>query len=378
MMYNVQQIEAAMINLVSWQQKLTDDGIQITEFTTAPTSGRWFNAVHSLLTNVENIWSAAPKYEDVFANDDDEEITQAYNDWLMRETKLGITEAIDRWIGAKIKVKTAGNLLEDDTLFNNTSSFSDLQTSENKFVGHRITPEKSKSLLISIKSIGVQFDTNQVITIRLFKANQKTVQQTQVITYTGNGSVQWVDVDWPIKGEGSYWIGYYQGDVTGSAINGVYNYNYGASGWEKFPSAKYFNVTAFSVNATGAELWDVKNDVYTLGTNYGLNLKFDVRCDYTDFILDQRSLFAKYIQLVVGMRILEIMAFNPNSRINRNELNMSKNDILYELEGETQGRKGRLRLLHDNALEEITFDASRIDQVCLPCRKRKIRFSTLG
>jgi len=71
------------------------------------------------------------------------------------------------------------------------------------------------------------------------------------------------------------------------------------------------------------------------------------------------------------------MAYNPNTRVNRHESNVKRNEILYEIDGDTQGRKGGLRYMLDKAIDEIQFDMTGIDKVCLPCRRRGVKYTSV-
>lgn len=80
---------------------------------------------------------------------------------------------------------------------------------------------------------------------------------------------------------------------------------------------------------------DIEMLKYTNTQNYGLNVEISVGCDLTDFIVSQRQLFANVLQLQVAYNALRTMAMNPDVRVNRNQSNVSRMDILYELDGNT-------------------------------------------
>jgi hypothetical protein len=120
--------------------------------------------------------------------------------------------------------------------------------------------------------------------------------------------------------------------------------------------------------------------VSNLGTNYGLNYKVSVSCDYTDFILDQKEQFQTIISKRVAMNLLRVLAFNANSNVNRSSSNVDSTRILYEIDGDSQSTEGNNRSLKDQyetALMAIQFDQTGIDKVCLPCRKRGVKYSTI-
>ena len=221
---------------------------------------------------------------------------------------------------------------------------------------------------------------NQIIFINLFKSGNLDPVDTVQIDYTGSGSVQWVDVDWKMSGEGAYYVCYNQANLAGYAVNGVRDYSYGKNGKTSYPSGRYFKATSFGADVNNNDqLWDLKENKYTVSTNYGLNFCIDARCDYSDFIIDQSDLFKTVIAYQVGINLLRELAFNPDSRVNRNESNIERSQILYEIDGDTQGNNestlfGRLK----KALNAISFDDTGIDKICLPCKKRSVRFKAMG
>jgi hypothetical protein len=200
------------------------------------------------------------------------------------------------------------------------------------------------------------------------------------IDYTGDGSVQWETISWQLLGEGSYLLAYDERAITGNAINGVRDFTVNNAGLTEFPTGRHYKATAFSAIADDlSELWSIDGQSYTTATNYGLNVAFDVQCDYTAFIIAQKQLFKMVVALRVAMKLLREIAFNPQARVNRNEGNVTRAQILFEIDGDTQGASSFSLLgKYERALKSIHFDDSNIDKVCLPCRRRGIRWKAKG
>lgn len=376
-MYNVSEIKNEFIGLVGWNQNEYSTGFQLTDLTTSA-SGLFFNEVHPILT-LENIASVCPEFDQMnLANTD--AVNTAFTAWLKKKTEAGIVNGLEAWIEQKAEFGTSKNLLSRSSLFDSTGNFTDLETSTGKVVGFEISPSRSKSLMLKVKKLNVQFDTNQTIEIKLFKSGQKSAIETESVVYDSSGSVQEVSVDWSLSGEGSYFIVYDQQLLSGSAINGVKDYNFENQGYTSFPLGRYLKATAFCVAvADASELWDLKENQYSLSTNYGLNFELSVECDYTNFLIEQKLLFKNIIRYYVAIDMMRTIAFNPESRVNRNEANFTRSEILYEINGDTQGRNsstifGRLT----KAIAAVQFDKTGIDSICLPCKKRSIRFGSLG
>jgi hypothetical protein len=144
---------------------------------------------------------------------------------------------------------------------------------------------------------------------------------------------------------------------------------------------KYLQISPFMYNAPETfaeypELWDIAYTMYTNTLNYGLNCEITVGCDLTDFIVEQRAIFQTVIQRQVAAIALRTLAMNPNVRVNRNQSNASKMDILYELDGNVEGRPGGLGYDLKKAYEALRLDTQGIDRICLSCNNRGVKYRT--
>lgn len=374
-MYNANTLKTELIGLIGWKQNADPSGWQLTDLTTS-SSGLWFNGVHPLLT-IDNLISICPRFDII--DSDSAAINTAFTKWLKEKTEDHIVKAIELWFTQKANLRTASNLLERNRLFSSTGNNSELIVSSGKIVGFQVDPIREQSIIASISSFSLHLTANQVLNVHLFKSGQAAPMQTESVDYTEAGSVQWFDVDWQLDGEGSYWLAYDQSDLVGSAIDGIRDFAINYSGFQTFPTAKYFKIAAFNADVDDSVLWDLSKNQYTTSTNYGLNLKLDVQCDYTQFIIDQQLIFKNVIALWVGMELLRELAFNSSSRINRNESNISSLQVLHAIDGDTQGRNDlSLSKQFKDGLNAIQFDTTGIEKTCLPCRKRGIRNKVIG
>ena len=126
------------------------------------------------------------------------------------------------------------------------------------------------------------------------------------------------------------------------------------------------------------ELWDVATNLYTYTQNWGVNLQISIECDITDIVLEQRRAFQNIIGLQVGIDMLREMAYNPNFNIGRTQQNFSRQDIMYEIDGDSQGyKKSGLVYNFNKAMEAIKLDTTAMSKVCFPCNNKGIRFRTV-
>ena len=100
-------------------------------------------------------------------------------------------------------------------------------------------------------------------------------------------------------------------------------------------------------------------------------------CDLTDFIIEQRAMFATVLQRQVAANLLRTMAMNPDTRVNRNQSNVSQQSILYELDGNPQGRVTGLGYELQKGYEALELNTRGIDRICLTCRPVGVRYRTV-
>lgn len=401
MYYDATTILAALTPLVGYRQNEDPNGTQVSELITS-SSGLWFNDAHPVLTTdnliaispdtaaiTYNAWNAGTSYVvgDIVTSSGTLYIATASNTndvppsgnwsvyspfsiWLREITESLILKSIRSWFNLKIIQGTATPLLENRKLYQSSGNISDLDTNYADLVGLELVPIRSESYRLHISSIGLQFDTAETKTVYLFKSNSTAPLQTLSAAYTGSGSLEWFDVDWDLDGDGVYYIAYDQGVITGQSVNGARDYFRYKAAQSNYPKSKFFQANPFRVNSDGSALWDIQTNSYTNDTNWGINLQLSVSCDYTQLIVDQKDVFADLIQLEVAQHFIRKLAFNPNVRVNRNQSNIQTEKLLYELDGDSQGRDRGLRKEYEKTLQATTLDFSNVDKLCLPCRKR--------
>ena len=152
--------------------------------------------------------------------------------------------------------------------------------------------------------------------------------------------------------------------------------DYGLTAKEERRLISPFMYNAPETFAEYPELWDIAYTMYTNTLNYGLNCEITVGCDLTDFIVEQRAIFQTVIQRQVAAIALRTLAMNPNVRVNRNQSNASKMEILYELDGNVEGRPGGLGYDLKKAFEALRLDTQGIDRICLSCNNRGVKYRT--
>lgn len=440
-MIRINEICEALKNVCGWEQsydpaKAIDDNLTQTE------SGLYFQGAHPLLTldSMEAImpndwgiqypvWDALTQWKQnkvvQYGNDTNgnklfwkakadnvgEEPTEdslfwsKYNilsDFLERMTRNGIATAIQTFTQIKQLDKETRNLLERRTFFDGAGRIRATLQNNHKLVGFEIVPVRAMGVTAKIEKIGLQMTGGTgVVRMYLFHSSQIDPIKTLDLNFTvTNGGFQWfplTDCYLPYISDknnagGAWFLCYNQDELPAGmeAINVSKDWSREPCGtcnmgsvevWREL--TKYLQITPFMYHAPETfaeypELWDIAQTLYTRTQNYGLNCEITIGCDLTDFVISQRAIFQTVIQRQVAAIALRTLAMNPNVRVNRNQSNASRTDILYELDGNTAGvRPGGLGYDLKKAYEALRIDTQGLDRICLSCNNRGVKYRTV-
>jgi hypothetical protein len=329
---------------------------------------------------------------------------RAYNllsDYLRQQTESGIAQMVQTFLQIKSLLKESKDLLERRTFFDGAGRLTNLQQNQGKLVGFEINPVRAIGVTAKIERIGLQMTgATGVVRVYLFHSSQVDPIKVADLEFTKeNGGFQWFDMkDWYMpyiskdtNSGGSWYLVYNQNDLPQGmmAVTATKDWsrepcmtcNPGSvAAWREL--TKYLLISPFKVNALETfkeypEMWDVEDNIYTNTANYGLNVEVSVGCDLTDFIISQRMMFATVLQRQVTANLLRTMAMNPDVRVNRNQSNVSVQSILYELDGNPQGRETGLGYELKKGYEALDLNTRDIDRICLTCRPIGVRYRTV-
>lgn len=440
-MYRVKDIEDNLLHLVGWRQGLTEDTTIDPQYTDSESGLYFQNAhplmtLENLLSIMPNTfydkykqYNATTNYvrpDIVYTLDNNGVKTywfcisqtaiygQApsegslywvkYNPFTLfveQITRDGITTAIQTFIRQKQLTKETKNVLEHRTLFDGAGRLKATVNNMHKIVGFEIVPVRSYGVSTLINQIGVQiYGAAGTLRVYLFHSSSIIPIAATDIEFDGSGRMVWNAnedfylpyIDNNINAGGSWYVVYDQDTlpIGAQAINFTKDWSKEPCGsctgyvdlenWREL--TKYVQVSPFQVQkpegwAQNPILWDVADMCYTTTQNFGLNLNLTVGCDLTYTIYDQRFNFAEVIQKQVAVSALRTMAVNPSVRVNRNQSNVSKNEILYEIDGNTEGRAGGIGEELKQAYKALSLDMKGIDRICLSCNNNGVKYRTV-
>ena len=379
-MIRIQEIQEALLHLVGWEQSF-DQEKEIDNDLTLTESGLTFQQAHPMVT-LDNVRAIMPET----CPDLD-----TYLDWM---TRSAINKTVQTFLQTKSLLKESRNLLERRSLFDGAGRLQNTCQNGQRLVGMEMVPAYSAGVTLRLERIGLQM-VGATGTVRLYVFHSSMVAPFKTIDFEvtkGNGTMEWMDLKdcyLPWQGDtGAWYVVYNQADLPEGmeAVNVTKDWSREPCGtcnrgsleqWREL--TKYLMVSPMRVPASETfaeypELWDLKENIYTNTQNYGINMVLSVGCDLTDFIISQRLIFATVLQRQLACDMLRTLALNPDVRVNRRQSNATQADLLYEVDGNPQGRETGLGKALREAYEALDFDTRGIDRICLTCRPVGVRY----
>ena len=439
-MIRLQEIQTALLPVVGWEQDYNPEK-QIDNALCQSESGLTFQGAHPLVT-LENIRAIMPddylyKYPDwnnttAYAagekvkntgkvwiakaanvgsepdqNPDDWDEYNMVSDYVRQLTINGINTTIQQFIERKQLRQETKNLLERLAFFDGAARLNNILTPTGKIVGFEIVPVRAMGVTMKIERIGLQMrGATGTVKLYVFHSSQYAPMQVVELNYTNtNGGFQWFTPSTPIylpyipgsdgdgnDAGGAWFLCYNQDELPDGmrALNVTRDwskmpcqtcYGYALESWKEI--TKYLQVSPFAANVPDGwdeqpQMFDIGELAYTNTINYGMNCEITVGCDLTDFIISQRHIFANAIQKQVAVNVLRTIAMNPNVRVNRNQVNVTRDEILYEVDGAPTGRASGLGYELEQTYKALSLDTRGLDRICLQCNNNGVKYRSIG
>ena len=425
-MFNIATMKTALFGQIGFRDSEDPcfDGLLST--LTASATGMYYNDYHPLIT-YENLQALAPNFDgynvsaystgteyaiDDLAKedgtvwksltvnsgiepstDDGTNWKLPLNDWLTQKVNASISKVLNEIMRSKKLSQSTKSLLENVQLFDGAGRFQDTITPSGRFVGLELTPKKINNIALVLDYIGLQFSQIQTgLKIYVFHSSRSAAIDTQDITTLAANSFHWqagtidnlnyVDYTNHFDSGGSFYIGYFEDDITGYAINKKDQFRYGAGGecycgsgnnlWNKYFDVRPIEVASGDLNGTA--LWDLSKTAYQADTNFGLNLSVSVKTDITDMLKSNKSVFIDALGYQFAYDMLQEMLNNPTDRLNRLVDNAQKKAAIGIQE---LNDSDKLKTTLHDAIEAVSFDLSKLSQVLPTDRKNRIHLGAI-
>ncbi len=428
-MYRLQPIQEAMLARVGFRQTTHPQIPQLLEQITESESGIFIQDRHPLLnTNnlfmcSENFdqwpytpWAApgAPGYdEDVFVKHEDkiwvsnieanqtEPGTAPLTDWtevnnfsqyLMRIQQSAAQKTVEKLFQEKKVDRVGKTVFENIHLFDGTGYRNQAVTKRGRFVGFAVRLHKQKHLTILLRKLGTQFDNN-VPNLKIYVYHESRVAPvlTRTINHTLPGSFQWAnieDIALPYVSDdqdagGLFFIGYYEDDLP----NGVQSlsrldYKWGEAPclvcpgssadvlyfqkWSQFSSWYPVIVAAADINAgPGRDKFANHKAARVYDNNFGLNFHLTLKCDVTDFLIENVSLLDEAYSNQIAYELLSSMSYTLRDNGDAKQI---RDKAAFEM---TRTDSTGISKMMESSYKALDFDMSRFNSICMPAEKRR-------
>jgi hypothetical protein len=375
-MFNIASLKTALAGYIGFRQF---DDTSIGSVATAlrsTVSGQYFSDFHPLL-RTDNLYWSSP--EDI-----------NFNTWLQERVDVSVANLFSKLATDKKISGSTKSIFDNLQLFTGAGPLSDTITKTGRLVGLAITPRNVNNIQIILDQIGFQFSSAQTgLNVYLWHSSRvATVDSYKVTTSTANMFVwkpagfilDYVNYANNIDAGGTWFVGYFENDITGNAILKKYDF-YNGPCTSCFNTAdnrnrynlwsKYVQIVPFSVQSSalsGGNLPSMDDMVYDETNNFGLNLSLSVRPDVTEIITNNLSLIAYPLGMQFASDMLNWMLINPSTRVNAPRINASQSILAYELSGDKTSNKQGLFADTQRAINALAEDLSNIS-AALPKNK---------
>lgn len=286
------------------------------------------------------------------------------------------------------KLNNAGmDLVRNNLIYDNVLKDKPI-INESRFVGIEFVLDSDIGIRAMIHRIGLYLTAAQpTLTLYLYNSLQEAVVSTFVFTSTAANSFTWLAQDIIIDysdgsntSGGVWYLGYYQDDLIGQAVqydslnfkNGYCRTCDKGARSSKYNSvARYLTMSPFYISAANVPavgiIFDTDDVIYTYENNYGFNLNISIKCDLTQFWIDNRLTMTNALGKIVALKVLEMM--KASSQVSAIEQNVQIN-IIRDLEGDRDTRQVPFWSQVERAVKAVNLDQANVNNTCVPCARK--------
>ena len=356
-MFNAEIIKQELISLVGWRTFIAEDSdLDLTQ----SESGLNYESEHPMLT-MKNLKAVADPELD-------------FSQWLLSATEDGITKAVSRLLTEKLSQKSAMGILDSKILFDQAATRAQYDI-DGKMVGVELYIYNRFGVKAKVERIGLCYDLPCQAVVKLWHTSQKDPVKTETFSYTKAMSVQWFSLNPAFE---------FHYDSHSDAVGGVWMITVtvpdGITAVAPHASPVYYGRFLKAIPFTATKqttIWDLEDNDYETQAA-GLNIHIALQTDFTYFILDQRDQLSALIAKQVAAMLLRQIAFNPSAKIGHHTANISKAELLYELDGDSTGNK-KSGIGHDleKLIQATSLDTEKLDNIVFSKKSKSIRYRTI-
>lgn len=300
-------------------------------------------------------------------------------DSLRASRDNAIEDTMRDFVSRHVELTGARHVVDLLDLTRYVTYMDDLTIPAGRFVGIEMQIIRSSSLAVIMHQVGTQFDQLQPgLTLYLFESSQQQAIATMVMSNTQSKNLQWFESAFQMMYRSStlgtgqfYYLGYFEDDLRGAAVDTRLYSGCSTCGNEATQIvatySKYVLIRGVEFQSSalnGIDLPNLKQKGISDST-YGLHFRMTITCDITDYLCNNKSLFASPIRRKIAIK--HFWDFINSTNLNRNQ-SLAKDNALLNVEREEK--------LYDKEMKAIKLSFTDIDKICMPCDKSMIKTYT--
>lgn len=305
-----------------------------------------------------------------------------FSEWIINIRNSSAIKMLQDVVTQKEIAETSKSILQNINLYDGWGNPNDKILKQGRFVYLEVTPKFGSSISINLSALEGQFDSNESFNLYIFHSSQYAPIYTIPVTLSSGYSMTRFELTNTVlnKYNGTYYIGYYEDDLTGQAIE-YNNYYWGKyvggtfapgpcrcsaknyslySKWSNYVSVRAGYVRSSDLN--GTNLWNIDKGIINYNTTWGMNLLFSVECDISEFICTNKSLLSNALAKRLTVDLLQYIAYNTRNNGIAEKAQSKAFIALDKVNGDATKE-------YENSIKGLSFNMSALSD-CQPCNKK--------
>lgn len=367
-MTNSNQTKDCFKNLIGWRQHYNSDVTINAELQKSETFEYYQDFHPALQLNI--ISQSLERDRDI-------------NEYLAEKVNTGITQLLND-IEQKRQEKGVKDILATETLLDKYGWANDGIFNEGRFVGFMFELIDKTGIALIINSLGLQLTIAQTA-LKIYIYHSSQIEPLQILEVDVNKPIAW---NWiadeielgsktkDIQG-GTYFVGYYQDDLLGMAINYTdFNWEIGACGtcdggklrtaWARIHKyARFMPMYVPKINTSiDRFMFDVRAVMIDPEKSWGMNFKLSVACELSEFFCSNR----KHLKMALGLKVAYLILTDIKFSQQFNFINEDmKNLIIRDLEGDKDTYNFGIDAKLSKEINGVYLNTAGLSNKCLPC-----------
>jgi hypothetical protein len=297
-----------------------------------------------------------------------------FSEWLKNKTNDSIQSFIESIFNNRYSSESTKSLDEYQYIFENIDDDTNDEMDPSLLYGFDINLPRDIHFGCAVHSIVFRYAEAATVNVHLINKLDNSIHASKIVSVAANyHSENLTDFIMSVYINRSF-KGYDWSIVVDTGLASITYVNSGPSG-ENLRSLMSFS--PFSVAKMGTPEISMTGAKKAVGSNFGMTLTYSTFCDGSISIVNKAVYMSEALMLYVGIRLLRELAFNALYTIDRQNFNISKADILYELDGDSASeKKAGLNYKLERLMKSISGNFMSKNYICFRCRQRGLKYTT--